>query len=94
MFAVAVFYMYFTNIFRNMNATKYLFCCVQYFGWFGKGAVVGADGADGAMYGGDDGEDSMKHDGAADCWCRATRPGLRVLWGHGMGIIRRETHPP
>ena len=51
MFAVTVFYMYFNNIFRNMNATKYLFCCVRYFGCFGKGAVVGGDGVDG-----------MKHD--------------------------------
>ena len=54
MFAVTVFYMYFNNIFRNMNATKYLFCCVQYFGWFGKGAVADDDGMDG-----------MKHDGSA-----------------------------
>ena len=54
MFAVAVFYMYFTNIFRNMNATKYLFCCVRDFGCFGNGTVVLVDGADG-----------MKHDGAA-----------------------------
>lgn len=46
--------MYFTNILRNMNATNIYFCCVRYFGCFGKGAVVGGDGVDG-----------MKHDGSA-----------------------------
>ena len=57
MFAVAVFYMYFTNILRNINATNIYFCCVRYFGWFGKGAVAGDVGMDGM--------DGMKHDGSA-----------------------------
>ena len=37
-----------------MNATNIYFCCVRDFGCFGKGAVVGDDGADG-----------MNHDGSA-----------------------------